>query len=152
MLIAIAMSVIATVYAQTQSVGKESVMHRVTGSFDVKLAPLAAYNQDDKTMGRFSVDKQFHGGLEATSKGEMLSAGSSAGSGGYVAIEKVTGTLNGHSGSFVLQHNATMDSGKPQLNIIVVPGSGSGELTGIAGTMDIIIDKGNHSYVLEYAL
>ena len=127
-------------------------MHRITGSFDVKLAPLAVYNQDDKTLGRFAIDKQFHGGLEAISKGEMLSAGGSAGSGGYVAIERVTGTLNGHSGSFVLQHNATMDSGKPQLNIIVVPGSGSGELTGIEGKMDIIIDKRNHSYVLEYTL
>jgi len=150
--IASAMAVIATVQAQIQFGGEESAMHRVTGSFDVKLAPLAAYHQDDTALGRFSIDKQFHGGLEAISKGEMLSAGGSAGSGGYVAIERVTGKLNGHSGSFVLQHNATMDSGKPQLNIIVVPGSGSGELTGIAGTMDIIIDKGNHSYVLEYAL
>jgi len=150
--IASAMAVIATVQAQTQFGREESAMHRVTGSFDVKLAPLAAYNQDDQALGRFSIDKQFHGGLEAISKGEMLSAGGSAGSGGYVAIERVTGTLNGHSGSFVLQHNATMDSGKPQLNIIVVPGSGSGDLTGIAGKMDIIIDKRNHSYVLEYTV
>jgi len=127
-------------------------MHSATGSFDVKIAPLAAYNPDDKTLGRFAIDKQFHGGLEATSKGEMLSAGNPSSSGGYVAIEKVTGTLNGHGGSFVLQHNATMENGKPQMNIIVVPGSGSGDLAGISGKMDIIIDKGRHSYVFEYTL
>src|SRR5437867_3268524 len=97
---------------------KESVMHCATGSFDVKIAQLAAYNQDDKTLGRFSIDKQFHGDLEATSKGEMLSAGNPSSSGGYVAIEKVTGTLNGRSGSFALQHNATMESGKPNMNIV----------------------------------
>jgi hypothetical protein len=125
---------------------------RATGTFEVKIAPLTPYNQDDKTLGRFSIDKQFHGDLEATSKGEMLSAGSPSGSGGYVAIERVTGKLNGHSGSFVLQHNATMESGKPHMNIIVVPGSGSGELAGIAGKMDITIEAGKHSYVFEYTL
>jgi len=152
-LITIAMSAVALANAQVQSSGKESaVTHHARGTFDVKIGPLAAYSQEDKTLGRFSIDKQFYGDLVGTSKGEMLSAGSSAGSGGYVAIEKITGTLNAHSGSFVLQHNATMDNGKPHLNIIVVPGSGSGELTGITGKMEIIIDKGKHSYVFEYTL
>ena len=82
----------------------------------------------------------------------MLSAGNPSTSGGYVAIEKVTGKLNGRSGSFVLQHNATMEDGKPHMNIIVVPSSGSDELTGIAGKMDIIIEAGKHSYVFEYTL
>ncbi len=126
--------------------------HSATGTFEVKVAPLTPYNQDDKTLARFSIDKQFHGDLDATSKGEMLSAGNAATSGGYVAIEKVTGKLNGHSGTFVLQHNATMENGKPHLNIVVVPGSGSGELAGIAGKMDITIEAGKHSYVFEYTL
>ena len=127
-------------------------MHRATGTFDVKVAPLAAYNKEDKTLGRFSIDKQFHGGLEATSKGEMLSAGNPARSGGYVAIEKITGTLDGRAGSFVLEHNATVEDGKPHMNIIVVPGSGTGELTGIGGKMEIIIDNGKHSFIFEYML
>jgi hypothetical protein len=139
--------------AQSHPEPKESSMsHRATGTFEVKLAPLAPYNQEDKSLGRFSIDKQFHGDLDATSKGEMLSAGSAANSGGYVAIEKVAGKLNGRAGSFVLQHNATMDGGKPALHIIVVPGSGSGELKGLSGEMDIIIESGKHSYVFNYTL
>jgi hypothetical protein len=82
----------------------------------------------------------------------MLSAGNPSTSGGHVAIEKVTGKLNGRSGSFVLQHSGTMEDGKPHMTIIVVPSSGSGELTGIAGKMDIIIGAGKHSYVFEYTL
>lgn len=143
----------AIAQGQTQSSATQAgALHRAAGTFEVKIAPLAAYNQDDKSLARFSIDKQFHGDLEAASKGEMLSAGNPAISGGYVAIEKVTGTLDGCAGSFVLQHNATMENGKPQMNIIVVPGSGTGELTGIAGKMDIIIETGKHSYVFEYTL
>lgn len=127
--------------------------HRVSGSFDVKVVPLELYNnKDDKSFGRYSIDKQFHGVLNATSKGEMLSAGGPPNAGGYVAIEKVTGILEGHSGSFVLQHNATIEQGNPNLNIIVVPGSGTGELAGIAGKMDIVIESGKHSYVFDYTL
>lgn len=127
--------------------------HRVSGSFDVKVSPLELYNnKDDKSFGRYSIDKQFHGALDGTSKGEMLSAGGPPNAGGYVAIEKVTGILEGHSGSFVLQHNATIEQGNPNLNIIVVPGSGTGELAGIAGKMDIVIESGKHSYVFDYTL
>lgn len=136
-----------------QHVRKEAtVANRGTGSFEVKVAPLAPYNQEEKTLGRFSIDKVFHGDLDATSKGEMLSAGNPNTSGGYVAIEKVTGKLHGRSGSFVLQHSATMEDGKPKLNVFVVPGSGTGELSGISGTMDIVIEAGGHSYVFTYTL
>lgn len=126
--------------------------HRATGTFDVRVAPLSPYNQEDKTLARYSLDKQFHGDLEASSKGEMLSAGNPSTSGGYVAIEKVSGTLNGRSGSFVLQHSATMENTKPHLSVFVVPGSGSAELSGISGTMDIVIESGKHAYIFTYKL
>jgi hypothetical protein len=99
-----------------------------------------------------SIDKQFHGDLDATSQGEMLSAMSAVeGSAGYVAIERVSGTLHGRSGSFVLQHNATMTRGAPYLNIIVVPDSGTGDLVGLTGSMNIIITDGKHFYEFDYA-
>jgi hypothetical protein len=127
-----------------------------TGAFDVKITPLPP---DDATggagvnIGRYAVDKQYHGDLEATGKGEMLGAGDPAkGNAGYVAIEHVTGTLHGHGGSFALQHTGTMDQGKLQLTVTVVPGSGTGSFAGIAGTMTIIITSGKHSYDFEYAL
>lgn len=127
---------------------------RASGAFDVKLSALETYNNTDGAgLGHMSIDKQFHGDLDATSKGEMLSAmGSVKGSAGYVAIERVSGTLHGRSGSFVLQHNATMTRGQPYLNIIVVPDSGSGELAGLTGTMNIVIADGKHSYEFDYAL
>ena len=122
------------------------------GEFEVKLAPLSPYNSDaDAQLARMSIDKVFHGDLEATSKGEMLSAGSpQSGSAGYVAAERVTGSLQGRRGSFALQHNATMHRGEFSLNVIVVPGSGTDELAGLRGTMDIIIAEGKHSYEFEY--
>lgn len=124
-----------------------------SGAFDVKLSP-----QDDKSgdtaLGRMTIDKQFHGDLEATSKGQMLSAVTEIkGSAGYVAIEKVSGSLHGRTGTFVLQHNATMTRGAPDLNIIVVPDSGTGELTGLTGKMTIRIESGGkHFYDFEYTL
>jgi len=129
------------------------IMH-ASGTFDVKLAPQGVGDQaDGSTLGRMSIDKRFHGDLEATSKGEMLSAMTSVkGSAGYVAIERVTGNLQSRSGSFVLQHNATMTRGEPQLNIIVVPDSGTGELEGVTGNMTINIADGKHFYDFEYTL
>ena len=129
-------------------------MKKAIGTFDVKIKPLPPYNPSEEAkLARMSIDKQFHGNLEASSKGEMLSAGTDTkGSAGYVAIERVSGALNGLSGDFVLQHNATMTRGAPCLNIIVVPDSGTGELVGLKGTMQIIIDKGNHSYEFQYSL
>ena len=129
--------------------------HRATGSFEVKLKPLVLEDSQaaDAKLARMSIDKVFHGDLEGTSKGEMLSAGTVVkGSAGYVAIEYVTGKLNGRSGSFVMQHNGVMTRGAPQLSVTVVPDSGTGELAGIAGKLNIIIAEGKHSYDFEYTL
>lgn len=124
------------------------------GPFEVKLQPVGEPDKGHgSTIGRMTIEKQFHGELEATSQGQMLSAMTETkGSAGYVAIERVTGTLGGKKGSFVLQHNATMTRGTPALNIIVVPDSGTGELVGLTGAMKIDIESGKHSYDFEYAL
>ncbi len=127
--------------------------HHATGTFDVQVGPLVSYNKDDKSLGHFSIDKQFHGALEASSKGEMLSAGNPSSSAGAVVIEKVTGNLDGRSGSFVLLHSAFMVRGAPQdWSISVVPDSGTAELSGISGKMKIIVEGGKHSYVFDYTL
>jgi uncharacterized protein DUF3224 len=126
------------------------VRKRAVGTFDVEVAPLSS---GDETPGRFSLVKRFHGDLEGTSRGEMLTAGTSVpGSAGYVAIEKVDGSLRGRAGTFVLQHTGTMTRGAPQLTITVVPDSGTGDLSGLAGQMSIVIEQGKHSYELEYTL
>lgn len=124
------------------------------GRFDVKVNPqLPEENVGDPSVGRMSLDKQFHGDLEATSKGQMLAAGTDVeGSAGYVAIERVIGTLNGRAGTFALQHSGTMTRGVPQLTISVVPDSGTGQLVGLAGRMTISIVDGEHSYEFEYTL
>ncbi|HZR28533.1 MAG TPA: DUF3224 domain-containing protein [Terriglobales bacterium] len=122
-----------------------------SGPFEVKLNPQTPY---EASLGRMSIDKQFHGDLEATSKGEMLSIMTAVkGSAGYVAMELVSGTLHGRQGTFVLQHSATMTRGTPQLSVTVVPDSGTGQLTGLAGTMTIKIEEGGkHFYEFEYTL
>jgi len=139
----------------SQRVKKDPHMTRhAEGTFDVKNAPLAADDATQGTpIGRYGLDKQFHGDLEGTSKGEMMGAGDPGkGTAGYVAMEYVTGTLGGHTGSFALQHSGTMEGGKFNLNVVVVPGSGTGALAGISGTMNIIIAAGKHSYQFEYTL
>lgn len=127
---------------------------QANGPFDVKLTPQpAAPGIEPANLGRMTIDKQFHGDLQATSLGEMLSAmGQVQGSAGYVAIERVTGTLHGRQGSFVLQHYGIMDRGAPQLTITVVPDSGTDALAGLRGTMQIQIEDGKHSYVFDYTL
>ena len=122
---------------------------RATGTFEVKMTP-----QDSTTgIGRFVLDKIFHGDLEAVSQGEMLSIGTAtAGSAGYVALEVVTGKLSGRSGAFALQHSGIMNRGAPSLSLQVIPDSGTLELTGLVGTMAIDRSDGNHQYVLEYEL
>lgn len=129
-------------------------MHHAKGPFEVKISPQASSDLPQGVIGRMSLAKTFHGDLEGTSKGEMLTAGSGGkgSSGGYVALEQVTGTLNGRSGTFVLQHSATMTRGVPELTITVVPDSGTGQLAGLSGKMNIIIIDGKHSYDLEYSL
>lgn len=125
-----------------------------SGPFEVKLAPQPHQEGvGDSTIGRMSIDKQFHGDLEATSLGQMLATMTEIkGSAGYVAMERVTGALRGRSGSFSLQHSATMNRGTPELSVTVVPDSGTGQLTGLAGRMAIIIAEGKHSYEFEYTL
>ena len=134
---------------------KDPVMTRhAAGPFDVKTTPLPGDDATASTLiGRYALVKQFHGDLEAVSKGEMLAAGDpSSGNAGYVAIEQVTGTLNGHTGTFALQHIGVMDQKSLKLSVTVVPGSGTGELTGISGSMTITNDSGKHSYEFEYTL
>ncbi len=129
---------------------------RASGPFEVKITPQKPDNEvaQAANLARMSIDKQFHGDLEGTSKGEMIATQSEAkGSGGYVALERVTGTLHGRKGSFVLQHNATMNRNVPSLSIAVVPDSGTDELAGLTGTMNIIIAAGGkHSYEFDYTL
>jgi hypothetical protein len=155
--VSVAFIFLASAAAQTQSQSpnpKDSPMTtHASGPFDVKVTP-----QDDKAgdtmLGRMTLDKQYHGDLEATGKGQMLTAGTNVkGSGAYVAIERVTGTLKGRSGSFVLQHSGTMTQGVPHLTVTVVPDSGTGQLAGISGKMTInIAADGKHSYDFAYTL
>ena len=131
-----------------------SMSTRATGTFDVTVTPQGvADTADGSALGRMSLEKQLHGDLTGTSKGEMLTAMTDTkGSAGYVAIERVTGTLQGRSGSFVLQHSGVMTRGAQQLTITVVPDSGTGQLAGISGTMTIRIVDGKHFYDFDYVL
>ena len=126
------------------------------GPFDVTLTPQAAAGTtpDPTAVGRMTLDKTFHGDLEGTSAGEMLAVRTAEpSSAGYVALERVTGTLAGRKGTFALQHSGLMNKGKPDLRIVIVPDSGTGGLAGIAGTMTIeIAPGGKHSYELTYTL
>jgi hypothetical protein len=151
----------SSAHSQTASplpnpVEKETVMTvHAGGTFEVKLAVQRPDSQEAESagLGRMSIDKQFHGDLEATSKGEMLSVITEVnGSAGYVAIERVSGTMHGRSGSFVLQHSGTMTRGAPQMCVTVVPDSATGQLLGLAGTMTVKIAEGKHFYELDYTL
>jgi hypothetical protein len=142
------LSVGSSVYPQTQK--EKMVLTHATGTFEVKLVPQPA---GEDPLGRMTIDKQFHGDLEATSKGQMLSFGSPVkGSAGYVAMEQVSGKLNGRTGTFVLQHTGTMSRGAPELSVTVVPDSGTGELVGLTGKMNIIVVDKRHSYEFDYTL
>ncbi len=123
---------------------------KASGNFEVDLKPQVT---EDRALGRMTIDKQFHGDLEATSKGEMLTGMTDVkGSAGYVAIERVSGALHGRTGTFILQHSATMTRGVPQLSITVVPDSGTGELASLSGRLDIHIEAGKHSYEFTYEI
>jgi Protein of unknown function (DUF3224) len=130
------------------------IVTRAVGPFEVSLKPLPMDDGPGSEMlGRMSIDKQFHGDLEGTSKGQMLTGGTAIkNSAGYVAIERVTGSLKGRKGSFVLQHTGIMNRGAPSLVITIVPDSGTDQLDGIRGTMAIKIEGGKHSYELNYTL
>jgi len=149
----------ATLVAQTPAQPKatpkkeSSMTMQASGSFDVKLAPLTGDMAADPGLGRMSIDKQFHGDLDALSRGQMLMVQAEVkGSAGYVALEKVIGTLQGHKGTFVLQHSGTMTRGVGQLLVTVVPDSGTGELKGLTGKMTIDIRDGQHFYSFDYIL
>ncbi|HWC98537.1 MAG TPA: DUF3224 domain-containing protein [Candidatus Sulfopaludibacter sp.] len=121
---------------------------RASGTFEVKLTP-----QPSEPIGRMSLDKQYSGDLEAASRGEMLAFMSDVkGSAGYVAMERVTGSMQGRSGAFTLQHFGMMNRGTPELSVRVVPDSGTDGLAGIAGSLNIVIEGGKHSYEFEYTL
>lgn len=139
--------------ANTVQKGAAMTRH-ASGIFEVKVTPLAV---DEKvaglTVGRLGLDKRFTGDLDATSKGEMMTAETSVeGSGGYVAIERVDGSLAGRKGTFMLLHQGTMKGGDFKLTIVVAPDSGTGQLAGLAGTMGIVIAEGKHSYAFDYTL
>jgi hypothetical protein len=127
-------------------------MPRAAGIFSVKLVPLANDTPTEgSALGRMSIDKVFTGDLEATSKGEMLTAGTAIkNSAVYVAIERVTGALAGRTGTFALYHVGIMNRGAPSLSVSIVPDSGTGELIGIAGRLDIQVADGKHTYALDY--
>ncbi|MDY7095499.1 MAG: DUF3224 domain-containing protein [Acidobacteriota bacterium] len=129
-------------------------MSRAEGTFEVQLTPQEeGAGEPGGEPGRMVLDKTFQGDLEASSRGQMLTAMTTTpGSAGYVAMEQVTGKLGGREGSFVLQHSGIMTEGQQQLSIEVVPRSGSGELEGLTGTMEIRIEDGQHFYVFEYSL
>jgi hypothetical protein len=129
---------------------KDQLMHHATGEFDVKMQPVSTA---DEPVMRMSLDKQFHGDLEASSIGQMMAGGNEAnGARVYVALETVTGSLKGKTGTFVLAHRGTMTKDAQALSVIIVPETGTGELTGIAGELGIEIRDGKHFYTLDYTL
>jgi Protein of unknown function (DUF3224) len=140
--------------ASADKKGAVMTMH-ASGTFEVKLNVQKADNTaaESAKLGRMSLEKQFHGELAGTSAGEMLSVGTEVkGSAGYVAMERVNGTLHGRTGTFALQHSGTMARGEPQLSVTVVPDSGTGELVGIEGKLMIKIVEKKHFYEFDYTL
>jgi hypothetical protein len=138
-----------------QPAAKGSLMsHHATGSFEPVVKPLPPDFPDAPALGRMTINKQLHGGIEGNSTGQMLTAMSETkGSAGYVAVELVTGKVDGRAGSFSLIHLGLMDRGKPTLTVTVVPDSGTGELVGLTGTFTInITADGKHTYDFEYTL
>ncbi|SFV09872.1 DUF3224 domain-containing protein [Pseudoduganella namucuonensis] len=124
------------------------------GEFDVTMTPeLMSVAASGFGLGRMVLDKRYHGALDATGNGEMLSfRGAAPDSAGYVAMERVEGVLDGLKGGFTIQHHGIMNRGAPALMVTVVPDSGSGDLTGLSGTLEIRIEEGRHYYAFDYAL
>ncbi len=160
-LIGLCLIICLTMAANTQvkpvagkaSQNTKSMTKLAKGTFEVKVTPLAAEeNVGAPTISRLSLDKTFTGDLTGTGKGQMLGIGTEVkGSGGYVAAERINGTLEGKKGTFALQHTGTMQGDKYEMLITVVPDSGTGELTGITGKLKIVIENGKHFYELEYS-
>jgi Protein of unknown function (DUF3224) len=156
----ISLTITMPALAQTTSSPSDSAQKgaampsHAAGTFEVKLTPQGDGDKaEGSTLGRMSIAKQFRGDLDGTSKGEMLTAGTDVkNSAGYVAMERITGTLKGHTGTFVFQHSGTLTRGTPTQSITVVPDSGTGQLAGITGRMTITIVDGKHSYDFEYTI
>lgn len=151
----VALAVVSSIGAQEKKGTEKMPMQGIAkGTFDVKMAPAEAAHKDEKGIARYSLDKVYHGDLDATGTGEMLaSMGTVKGSGTYVAMEIVSGTLAGKKGTFALGHIGTMQGGAQNLSINVVPDSGTGDLVGISGKLNIIIaPDGKHSYEFEYQM
>jgi hypothetical protein len=131
-------------------VGEEMEEQTASGTFDVKLTPV---EQNGNPIGAMSIDKTFHGDHEGKSSGQMLAVRTDVpGSAGYVAMERVDGTLAGRSGTFALQHSGTMNKGAQSLSVTVVADSGTGDLIGLTGTMTIVVEGGRHDYTFKYSL
>ena len=123
-----------------------------TGTFEVKLTPEPDAS-GEAVVGRMSIDKQFQGDINGTSKGLMTMAGTAVqGSAGYVALEKVSASIDGKNGTFYLQHHGIMNRGEGKLLVVVIPDSGTDGLTGLSGSMSIKIEDGKHFYDFEYAI
>ncbi|WDS34659.1 DUF3224 domain-containing protein [Pseudoxanthomonas sp.] len=148
--------VAAGLVLQAHATSRESVMHHATGTFEVKMQPqgeIGPTGSDGNALARMSLDKTFSGALVGTGTGEMLAARSSvATSASYVAIERVAGTLDGKAGTFVLVHRGVMSGDTQALEVQISPDSGTGALKGIAGTLVIRIEGGQHFYDLAYTL
>jgi hypothetical protein len=146
-------AVVSAVLAAASPVTAETAMRHAKGPFDVATKPVEQDKGEGSTLGRFSLDKTYHGALEATGKGEMLTVGTDVpGSAAYVATERVAGTLDGKAGSFALVHRGAMRGEDRSMTIDIVPDSGAGALKGITGRLIITVVDGKHFYELEYAL
>jgi len=146
-------AVAAAVLAAASPAVSETVMHHAKGVFDVSTKPVEQDKGEGSTLGRFSLDKTYHGALDATGKGEMLTVGTEVpGSAAYVATERVVGALNGKAGSFALVHRGSMRGKDMSMSIDIVPDSGAGALKGITGRLIITVVEGKHLYELEYVL
>jgi hypothetical protein len=144
----LSLAVLLTTLPAARAAQTPNTMNQAKGTFDVMVSA-----EKDSPVGRQILDKQYHGDLEATGKGEMLSAMSAVEkSGTYVAIEKISGTLQGRKGEFAVHHVGTMTRGRQSLLITVVPDSGTGQLVGLTGTMTIEIKDGKHFYAFEYSI
>ena len=151
----LALALAASLFAQSASQGSVRMIHHAKGAFDIKMTPMPADEYaDGKALGRVAADKQYHGDLEGSGKGQMLTAtGGVTGSAVYVATERVIGSLAGRRGTFLLAHRGVMNRGAQQLEVDVVPDSGTGELQGIAGKLAInVTPDGKHIYDFEYTL
>jgi len=129
------------------------MVNHATGTFEVKLTPEEDKTGGEAVVGRMTIDKQFEGDIEGSSRGLMVMTGTAVqGSAGYVALEKVSGSIKSQKGTFYLQHHGIMNRGEGKLLVVVVPDSGTDELTGLAGSLEIKIENGKHYYDLEYTI